>query len=63
MWSYYRRFIQRFAKIAYPLHQLTKKDSQFAWTSHYQEALDKLKKKLMEAPVLVYPNFDLGFIS
>ena len=59
--SYYRRFIQGFAKIADPLHQLTKKDKEFVWTSHCQEALDQLKKKLVEAPVLVYPNFDLGW--
>lgn len=59
--SYYRRFIQGFAKIADPLHQLTK-DKEFVWTSHCQEALDKLEKKLVEAPVLVYPNFDLGFV-
>ena len=60
--SYYRRFVQGFAKIAAPLHQLTKKDAEFTWTSKCQDALDILKKKLVEAPVLVYPNFDLGFV-
>ena len=33
--SYYRRFVQGFAKIAAPLHQLTKKDAEFTWTSKW----------------------------
>ena len=60
--SYYRRFIEGFAKTAEPLHQLTKKDREFVWTDHCQDALDTLKRKLVEAPVLVYPNFDIGFV-
>ena len=32
MTSYYRRFIDGFAKIASPLHSLTKKNSTFIWT-------------------------------
>ena len=31
--SYYRRFIPQFAKIAHPLHQLTRKDVDFRWGS------------------------------
>ena len=27
-----------------------------------QEAFDRLKKKLVEAPVLVYPDFELSFV-
>ena len=56
--SYYRRFIESFAA---PLHNLTRKDVEFRWTTECQEAFDTLKKKMVEAPVLVYPNFDLGF--
>ena len=59
--SYYQRFIESFAKIAAPLHNLTRKDVEFRWTTECQEAFDTLKKKMVEAPVLVYPNFDLGF--
>ena len=60
--SYYRRFVEGFARVAGPLHHLTRKDAEFNWTRVCQEALDTLKRKLVEAPVLVYPNFDLGFI-
>ena len=55
--SYYRRFIPRFAKIANPLHALTKKNVQFQWTTKCQEAFDKLKQLLTTAPVLSYPQF------
>ena len=60
--SYYRRFIEGFARIAGPLHQLTKQNADFKWTCQCQEALDTLKRELVEAPVLVYPNFDFGFV-
>ena len=60
--SYYRRFIEGFAKIAGPLHQLTKQNAEFKWTDECQVALDTLKNKLVEAPVLVYPDFDIGFV-
>lgn len=59
--SYYRRFILRFAKIAQPLHQLTKKGAQFDWTAECQTAFDRLKSELTEAPVLAYPDFNKDF--
>ena len=59
--SYYWRFVQSFAKIAHPLHGLTKKGALFDWNVECQEAFDTLKKKLNESPVLSYPRFDRGF--
>ena len=59
--SYYRRFIESFAKIAAPLHNLTRKDVEFEWTKDCQTALETLKGKLVAAPVLAYPNFDIDF--
>ena len=60
--SYYRRFIRNFAKLAGPLHRLTQKDVAFHWSSECQEAFEVLKKRLVEAPVLVYPDFTTGFV-
>ena len=62
MASYYRRFIPSFAKIAHPLHALTRKDIQFEWTQECQEVFETLKKKLTSAPVLGYPRFDAPFV-
>ena len=60
--SYYRRFIPKFAKIAQPLHGLTRKDTAFDWGTACQEAFEALKRKLTEAPVLAYPSFDEDFV-
>ena len=55
--SYYRRFIPGFARVASPLHTLTKKGVQFQWTWECQLAFDQLKELLCTAPVLAYPQF------
>ena len=60
--SFYRRFIPGFAKIAKPLHQLTRVGIPFSWTVERQRAFIMLKKKLCEAPVLAYPSFDKDFV-
>ena len=62
MASYYRRFIPNFAKIANPLHMLTRQDIPFQWTSICQTAFDRLKELLSSPPVLVYPDFNKMFI-
>ena len=54
--NFYRRFIRRFADLAQPLNDLTKKDTKFEWTPERQEAFNMLKKKFEEAPVLLMPN-------
>ena len=59
--SYYRRFVPKFAKIAQPLHRLTKKEVAFTWDEACQEAFEVLKRKLIEAPVLSYPSFEKDF--
>jgi hypothetical protein len=44
--NYFRRFIQGYAKMARPLHDLTKKDVPFQWTDACQHAFDSLKAAL-----------------
>ena len=60
--SYYHRFIRQFAKIAQPLHALTRKNVDFVWTTECQAAFDELREKMISAPVLAYPDFDQSFI-
>jgi len=60
--GYYRKFIENFSKIVKPLTTLTKKGVKFEWTSEQQNAFDILKKKLITAPVLKYPDFNSEFI-
>ena len=58
--SYYRRFIENFAKIANPLTSLTG-NTAFEWHEEQQIAFETLKEKLMSAPILAYPRFDQPF--
>ena len=56
--SYYRRYINRFADLAAPLHQLTHNNAEFQWTEECNTAFESIKKRLTEAPVLAFPRFD-----
>ena len=60
--SYYRRFICNFARIAAPLHRLTRKDVQWSWCSHCELAFQRLKDLLTTAPILAYPNFKQEYV-
>jgi hypothetical protein len=61
LFSYYRKFIKDFSKIAKPLNSLLKKDEKYEWNEKRQRAFDYLKQRLMTAPVLTYPNFEKPF--
>jgi len=61
LFSYYRRFIENFSKIADPLYELLKKDITYIWTESQQEAFEFLKKKLTTAPIIQYPDFEKPF--
>ncbi|MGC8821243.1 MAG: reverse transcriptase domain-containing protein, partial [Fervidobacterium sp.] len=53
--TYYRRFVPGFSIIASPLHELSRKNQQFNWQQRQEEAFQKLKMLLCNAPVLSYP--------
>ena len=55
--SYYHWHIKCFADIASPLYQLINKGVVFTWNEVCQSAFIQLKRKLTEAPVLIFPNF------
>ena len=55
--SYYRRYIQGFSNIAKPLHQLTQKNTTFLWSEEHTQSFNALKEKLVQSPVLTYPQF------
>ena len=59
--GYYRRFVPHFAQIAKPLTELTKKDKKFIWTDLCQNSYDKLIQHIINAPILVAPDFSKPF--
>lgn len=62
--GYYRRFIPKFAEIAAPLSDLTKKlmPNKVIWTPKHEQAFVKLKSLLTSRPVLHSPDTNKMFI-
>ena len=59
--SFYRRFIDGFAKIAAPPRELSRKNTPFHWTEACNKSMRTLKTQLTSAPVLAYPSFHRPF--
>ncbi|GKF99859.1 reverse transcriptase domain-containing protein, partial [Tanacetum coccineum] len=59
--GFYRRFIQDFSKIARPMTHLLEKEIPFVFSKECFDSFLYLKKKLIEAPILVAPDWDLPF--
>ena len=69
--SYYRRFVQNFARIAAPIYELLKEEDEsirrnkrrpIVWTKQCQAAFELLKESLCSEPVLAQPDTSLPFI-
>ena len=56
--NYYHRFIEGFATVARPLHDLVKKDKKWDWTEREEKAFRELKERFTKEPVLVVPDID-----
>jgi len=54
--GYYHQYIPDFAEIAQSLNRLTAKGVRSQWTQAEQKAFDHLKDRLVEAPILAYPE-------
>ncbi len=59
--SYYRRFIDHFSQIAKPLHHLLENNIPYEWNEVKHIAFCKIKDKLVTAPILQPPNWELPF--
>ena len=57
---YYCIFIAGFSTIIAPIIMLFWKGVRFEWTEERQEAMDILKRKLTQAPVLIALDFSVG---
>lgn len=52
--NFYRRFIDKYGRIARPLQKLTMKGKAFDWTPECEEAFVELKKQMSSTPLLVH---------
>ncbi|GBG77215.1 hypothetical protein CBR_g23542, partial [Chara braunii] len=60
--NYYRKFVRNFSTIAAPLRRLLKKEAIWQWDKDCMSALKKLKRALIEYPVLKVPDPSLPFV-
>jgi len=56
--NYYCWFIEEFATVARPLHDMVKNDKKWEWTEKQEKAFKELKKRFTKEPVLAAPNID-----
>jgi len=56
--NYYCWFIEGFASIARPLHDMVKKDKKWNWTERQEKAFRELKERFTKEPVLAVPDLD-----
>jgi hypothetical protein len=54
-------FIRGYAQITSPMEKLLKKEAKFQWNEDCRKGLDTLKKKLVSAPILIFPYWKKEF--
>jgi hypothetical protein len=59
--GYHKFFIRGYVYITTPLEKFVKKEVKFQWNEECQQSLDTLKKKLVTAPILVFPDWKKEF--
>ncbi|GKD39788.1 reverse transcriptase domain-containing protein [Tanacetum coccineum] len=59
--GFYRRFIKDFSQIARPINQLLVKDAPFNLFKECIQAFDKLKRELIQAPIMIKTDWSLPF--
>ena len=62
LFSYYRKFIRKFAEKAAILYDLLKKNTKFVWSDKCEASFQYLKKALTNPELLIYPDFSNEFI-
>ena len=59
--GFYRKFINDLSKIARPLTKLLEKDIPFGITQKCPVVLETLKEKLINAPIIIVPDWNYPF--
>ncbi|XP_065369018.1 uncharacterized protein LOC135961445 [Calliphora vicina] len=59
--GWYRRFIENFSSIVFPITEILSTKKKFVWTPEAQAAFENIKTLLTTAPILVNPDFKKKF--
>ena len=60
--GYYRKFMRYYSNMTYPLEELLREYQEFEWTEECNISFETLKRKLVEAPILRFPNWSTKFL-
>ena len=60
--SYYRHFVPKYADLAAPLYRMEQKGKNWEWTQGCHEVFLKIKRQLVNAPILAFSRLDTLFI-
>ena len=50
--NFYRRFIEGYSRVCYPMFNLLKKEKKWTWSKECQRVFDRLKERFRTAPIL-----------
>ena len=59
--GYYRKFIRYYSDMTYPLEELLREYQVFEWIEECNISFETLKRKLVKAPILRFPNWSTKF--
>ena len=59
--GYYRKFIRHYSDMMYNLAELLKENQEYEWIEECDASFDTLKKKLVQALILRFPNLSFNF--
>lgn len=59
--GYYQKFIRQYSDITFPLDELLRQGVEFIWSKECIDSFETLKKKLVEPPILKFPNWLIRF--
>ncbi|EEB88985.1 hypothetical protein MPER_12974 [Moniliophthora perniciosa FA553] len=60
--NFYRKFIGKYAQVAKPLNDLTKKGTPFVWSKECQSVFAALKRKFLKELILIILDLDKPFL-
>ena len=55
--------MKNFAEVAKPLCRLISEEVKFTWEKEHEDAFQILKTRLLQAPILAFPNFRSPFVT
>lgn len=59
--NYFRRYVKNYSKITHCLTRLLQKDAKWVWNDEHTQAFETLRDRLINAPIMAFPDFTRPF--